>query len=485
MQMSKPTSPLIPAIPAAPQAANAASTPHTNASSTPFAALLESHHAGAQPKVAKTVDPEARKEPSVIQPNAEKKSNTSAASERAVDRQLERNRLNAQREARQLASRTPAGAKAPTPSPVNAQGAKAPKAPTPEGTQGVAEEKADNTKDERGLKDNALNPLALWHWLSDPNTPPPLGMEATGLAAQVAALDETGAQAGHEQPASSGMRAVFSTIKTAADHSATIAAALGTEKALSGSTGLAAKLHTASGLLAKAALGQMASEQKTDLAVTTRGGETNAPTPMAAMGLDGWAKAVGTATAETPAVSTPTVNKAQPSAATADLNGSPPPFAVGPRSSGTDSSVATTATLAAPVQSPEFRELLSQQVTLWTKDGVQAAELHLNPADMGTVSVQITLDGTQARVDFGADSAQTRQFIEAGLPELASALQDAGFTLSGGGVSPQARGREDQPASNSPGVNDRRTEADALSDTAQPTPASARRVALGGVDVYA
>ena len=53
---------------------------------------------------------------------------------------------------------------------------------------------------------------------------------------------------------------------------------------------------------------------------------------------------------------------------------------------------------------------------------------------MGPVSVQIVMDGTQARIDFGADLAATRHTIEAGLPELASALRDAGFTLVGGGV---------------------------------------------------
>ena len=72
---------------------------------------------------------------------------------------------------------------------------------------------------------------------------------------------------------------------------------------------------------------------------------------------------------------------------------------------------------------------------------MQQAELHLNPAEMGPVSIHISLDGTAARVDFGADVAATREAIERGLPELASALRDAGFTLAGGGVSQHAGGR--------------------------------------------
>ena len=96
-----------------------------------------------------------------------------------------------------------------------------------------------------------------------------------------------------------------------------------------------------------------------------------------------------------------------------------------------------------PFGAPDFAQAFGLQVNVLAKDGVQHAELHLNPAEMGPVSVQITVDGTQARIDFGADVLATRQAIEAGLPELASALRDAGFTLHGGGVSQHRTRRED------------------------------------------
>ena len=102
---------------------------------------------------------------------------------------------------------------------------------------------------------------------------------------------------------------------------------------------------------------------------------------------------------------------------------------------------ALTLSLATPVNAPEFREALALQVSLLARDGVQTAELHLNPADMGPVSIQIVMEGNQARVDFGADVAATRKAIEDGMPELASALRDAGFTLAGGGVSQHAKGQ--------------------------------------------
>jgi flagellar hook-length control protein FliK len=96
--------------------------------------------------------------------------------------------------------------------------------------------------------------------------------------------------------------------------------------------------------------------------------------------------------------------------------------------------------LPTPVYSPEFKEALGIQVSLLARDGIQQAELHLNPAEMGPISVRIALDGQRAQVDFGVDSAATRALVESGLPELAAALREGGLTLTGGGVSQHARG---------------------------------------------
>jgi len=141
--------------------------------------------------------------------------------------------------------------------------------------------------------------------------------------------------------------------------------------------------------------------------------------------------------------------------------------------------------LATPVNAPDFAQALGLQLSVLTKDGVQQAELHLNPAEMGPVSVQIVMDGTQARIDFGADVAATRSAIEAGLPELASALRDAGFTLAGGGVSQHSSPRGDgggQPDGRSPQHARHRVTDDSVARVG----AAARRiVTAGGVDLYA
>ena len=122
-------------------------------------------------------------------------------------------------------------------------------------------------------------------------------------------------------------------------------------------------------------------------------------------------------------------------------------------------------------------------MSLLGKDGVQRDQLHLKPAEMGPVSVQIVMDGTQARVDFGADNAATRQAIEAGLPELAGALRDAGLTLSGGGVSQHSQGRGSDGTGSDAG---QRTTGNGGHAGAEPVQAIGRRTTVaGGVDLYA
>jgi flagellar hook-length control protein FliK len=90
--------------------------------------------------------------------------------------------------------------------------------------------------------------------------------------------------------------------------------------------------------------------------------------------------------------------------------------------------------VAAPVDSPAFAPALATQVRWLVRDGLQHAQLSLNPAEMGPVTVQIVLDGREARIDFRADLAATRSAIESSLPVLAAALDDSGLRLTGGGV---------------------------------------------------
>jgi flagellar hook-length control protein FliK len=147
--------------------------------------------------------------------------------------------------------------------------------------------------------------------------------------------------------------------------------------------------------------------------------------------------------------------------------------------------------LATPATSAEFRAALGAQVSYFARAGVQQAELHLNPADMGPVSIQIVVDGQQAQVNFGADSALTRQIIESGMPELAGALRDAGLTLTGGGVSQHSGGqRQDANGNGTAGGHAATVTSDASAESVTPTHLeqtrrSVARSLQGGVDLFA
>ncbi|TXC65313.1 flagellar hook-length control protein FliK [Piscinibacter aquaticus] len=142
--------------------------------------------------------------------------------------------------------------------------------------------------------------------------------------------------------------------------------------------------------------------------------------------------------------------------------------------------------MAVPLHSPEFAQAFGLEISTLARDGIQQAELHLNPAEMGPVSVQIALDGDKARIDFGAQAAATRAVIEASLPELAAALRDAGLTLAGGGVSQHAGARDDGRregrGDSAPFGSRERAEAVAATPARPPLRS---RAGPGGVDLYA
>jgi flagellar hook-length control protein FliK len=141
------------------------------------------------------------------------------------------------------------------------------------------------------------------------------------------------------------------------------------------------------------------------------------------------------------------------------------------------------AAVRAPLHSADFAPELGARVSLLAVDGVQQAELQLNPADMGPVSVQIVVDGSQAQVSFHAAQAETRQALEQSLPELAAALQGQGLTLSGGGVFQQAaRDKDHDPQAQ--GNESARRGAGPVGGTAAGSAAPARRT-VGLLDTFA
>ncbi|HEU4458609.1 MAG TPA: flagellar hook-length control protein FliK [Methylibium sp.] len=167
---------------------------------------------------------------------------------------------------------------------------------------------------------------------------------------------------------------------------------------------------------------------------------------------------------------------------------SPPPPGTTPVAGTAPASIAAPAqaSLPTPLDSPRFDQALGFQLASLVQDGVQQAELQLNPAEMGPVQVRIVLEGSQAQIDFAATQQRTREVLEASWPALAAAMHGAGFTLGGGGVFEQSSRQRDGEAAPRGGSRAR-----AIAGMAGPEGPEAQpvRVALDGkrglLDLYA
>ncbi len=138
----------------------------------------------------------------------------------------------------------------------------------------------------------------------------------------------------------------------------------------------------------------------------------------------------------------------------ADAAPAPPPPQVNPLPAAASSAGLPGAGAATPAfegrlpaspGSVEFAPQLGTQLSMFVREGIQHARLHLHPAEMGPLTVQIQLDGGAAQVHLAAEHPLTRQALEQAMPSLAGALREAGLTLTGGGVFERPRDAQPQP----------------------------------------
>ncbi|MDB2705398.1 flagellar hook-length control protein FliK [Pseudomonadota bacterium] len=100
-----------------------------------------------------------------------------------------------------------------------------------------------------------------------------------------------------------------------------------------------------------------------------------------------------------------------------------------------------------PVQSEAWGKVLSSRVVWMAREGVQQAQLRLNPANLGPVEVKLHMHNDQVNVSFVAQHAATRDALEQALPRLRENLQENGMNLSDADVSEQASEQESEEGS--------------------------------------
>ena len=102
----------------------------------------------------------------------------------------------------------------------------------------------------------------------------------------------------------------------------------------------------------------------------------------------------------------------------------------GPTASPAAASPATpTATVQTPVAASGWGQDLGQQVVSLARRGDQHMELHLNPRDLGPLSVSLKLDDHGAQAHFFSSHAPVRGAVEQAIPQLREALAQQGIAL--------------------------------------------------------
>jgi flagellar hook-length control protein FliK len=97
-----------------------------------------------------------------------------------------------------------------------------------------------------------------------------------------------------------------------------------------------------------------------------------------------------------------------------------------------------------------FGDALGERLSWMVRDGLQQAEITLNPQELGPIRIALTMAGDAAELSIQAEHALTRQSIEEALPRLKALLADQGLQLGqtdvgqSFGRDPESSGRQAQ-----------------------------------------
>jgi flagellar hook-length control protein FliK len=149
----------------------------------------------------------------------------------------------------------------------------------------------------------------------------------------------------------------------------------------------------------------------------------------------------------------------------------------------TDTPTAPTFKVAAPVETSDFSQGVSDRVSFMVDGNISSAKLQVNPPALGPIEVRIALQGAHAQVTFTSHSALTRDALESSAPKLREMLGGQGFAQVSVDVSQGSF--QDRSAQSSPYQGAAASARDSRVDAAQPASRTAARVATGVLDAYA
>lgn len=96
------------------------------------------------------------------------------------------------------------------------------------------------------------------------------------------------------------------------------------------------------------------------------------------------------------------------------------------------------------IKDPQWQAEFSQKIVTLVKDGLQKAEIRINPPHLGVIDIKISLQNEQAQIQFTTPHQAVREVIEASLFRLRDQLGEAGIQLGQSQVSSQQAGQQQQ-----------------------------------------
>ncbi|WP_244952173.1 flagellar hook-length control protein FliK [Shewanella insulae] len=83
----------------------------------------------------------------------------------------------------------------------------------------------------------------------------------------------------------------------------------------------------------------------------------------------------------------------------------------------------------------KFSPVMRQQLVAMVSQGVQQAEIRLDPPELGHMMVRVQVQGEQTQVQFHVTQTQTRDLVEQAIPRLRELLAEQGMQLTDSNVS--------------------------------------------------
>ena len=94
-----------------------------------------------------------------------------------------------------------------------------------------------------------------------------------------------------------------------------------------------------------------------------------------------------------------------------------------------------TQVLNAQVGTQEWQQQLNQQIMMFSRNGLQKAELRLHPEELGSLHIRMKIEDGQAQLHLASQNGQVRSVLENAMHQLRQALSENGIQLTQSQVS--------------------------------------------------